>query len=145
MLEELSKTNAISVSVAGPLKDSATVAVPTFLGGLFGGPGGAVFGIFGLIISIHILNIIRLQFHLINRSYGWHRNSRHIKGFRIWWLQTSNVRFKRRLYREIFDYIVSIYQLIMFMQAKVNCEWLDNFTFFRKNLAEYVDYLNSLI
>nr|CAH0109368.1 unnamed protein product [Daphnia galeata] len=44
LLEELTKTNAISVSIAGPLKDSATVAFPTFLGGLVGGPGGAVMG-----------------------------------------------------------------------------------------------------
>ncbi|KZS18011.1 Uncharacterized protein APZ42_016010 [Daphnia magna] len=44
LLEELSKTHALSVSIAGPLKDSATVAFPTFLGGLVGGPGGAVLG-----------------------------------------------------------------------------------------------------
>jgi hypothetical protein len=44
-LEELSKTNAISVSIAGPLKDSATVAFSTFVGGLVGGSGGAFLGI----------------------------------------------------------------------------------------------------
>lgn len=57
MLEELTKTNAISVSIAGPLKDSATVAFPTFLGGLVGGPGGAVMGIFQFNFCL-ILNII---------------------------------------------------------------------------------------
>ncbi|KAI9561148.1 hypothetical protein GHT06_012104 [Daphnia sinensis] len=44
LLEELCKTNAIYVSIAGPLKDSATVAVPTFVGGSVGGPVGAVLG-----------------------------------------------------------------------------------------------------
>jgi len=44
LLEELSRDNAIAVSVAGPLKDSATVALPTFFGGLIGGPVGAVLG-----------------------------------------------------------------------------------------------------
>ncbi|XP_046634345.1 uncharacterized protein LOC124313450 [Daphnia pulicaria] len=44
LLEELSKTNSLSVSLAGPIRDSATVALPTFLGGLAGGPLGAFIG-----------------------------------------------------------------------------------------------------
>ncbi|XP_057372846.1 uncharacterized protein LOC130693678 [Daphnia carinata] len=44
LLEELSKTNALYVSIAGPLKDSATVALPTFIGGSVLGPAGAVVG-----------------------------------------------------------------------------------------------------
>ena len=32
ILEELSRDEAIVVSISGPLKDSATVALPTFLG-----------------------------------------------------------------------------------------------------------------
>ncbi len=43
-MEELNSSGAISVSLAGPLKDSATVALPTFLGGCIGGPVGAVVG-----------------------------------------------------------------------------------------------------
>lgn len=44
ILEELSKDNAILVSINGPIKDSATVALPTFLGVIFLGPVGAVVG-----------------------------------------------------------------------------------------------------
>jgi len=44
LLEELSKDNAIAVSIQGPIKDSATVAFPTFLGGVCLGPAGAVLG-----------------------------------------------------------------------------------------------------
>lgn len=44
LLEELSRDNAIVVSISGPLKDSATVALPTFIFGLIGGPVGAVLG-----------------------------------------------------------------------------------------------------
>ena len=45
LLEELSRNEAIKVSIQGPIMDSATVALPTFLGGVCGGPAGAVFGI----------------------------------------------------------------------------------------------------
>lgn len=46
LLEDLSRTNAISVSVAGALTDTATVTAPTLLGALAGGRSGAIAGIY---------------------------------------------------------------------------------------------------
>jgi len=44
LLQELSKSQELRVAITGPLKDSATVALPTFLCGAFLGPVGAVLG-----------------------------------------------------------------------------------------------------
>ena len=60
LLEELNNSGAISVSIAGPVKDSATVALPTFLGGLVGGPAGAVLGSSLLILKYHCFNIVQV-------------------------------------------------------------------------------------
>jgi hypothetical protein len=101
LLEELSKTNSLSVSLAGPIRDSATVALPTFLGGLAGGPLGAFIGNFqfgSVCIGIMCFFTHHLLLVIICRSCRRHRNPRFITRYGIWQLQTSDDSFKRGLY-----------------------------------------------